>query len=334
MLPYARRVAAAAALTLMACTADTKTFDQRDVSISTRGTLGQPLSASVMGALSEGKPCSLEGGELGPYWDCNEYRPLAGKMISLTCLPTEACADIHLDGPGATFVPLNETFQVTAVGDVEGTRVEKTSTVTAALPTVTFGSFGSGPDGLPLRFFEASIVRICPVGAAVRVTATQDGVALDARAESNDPHFPCWQVATKTAGDVHAEAHLLRPDRALARKIEKLMPFSAVTRFTIHDTYCGSTGITAIPSGTGTYFLSAEVRGFTNQGSGFLPAFTSHIENSGVEVTPLATSSLHAFRFSGPPAPEAELVVEAGTASVRIPIRTQTSPCPPPTPEF
>lgn len=324
-----------ALLGLAACAADTKTFERREVVVSTAAVLGRPAGATASGAVSQDKPCSLEGGEFGAHWDCTDYRPLDATMLSLTCSPAEACADIQLERATAKFLPLAESFEVHALADFEGVRVEKTETVRAVAPAIQFGDFGNGPDGLPLIHFERSTVRVCPSGASVVVTASQDGSPLVAEAEwAPPPAPPCWRIVTKSGADVHAEVRLARPDRLLTTRIETLVPLSAVTRIAARDTYCGLEGITAIPSAQSRYVLRVEVRAFTARGSGLLPAFTSRVENAGVAVTPSAPASeSHYFTFEGAPAQGAELVIEAGARTLRLPVRARAEACPPPLPE-
>jgi hypothetical protein len=311
--------------------------ERRDAYIPTRVTLGQAASAWAVGAVTEDKECTLEGGEFGPIpqFDCTNYRELKGTMTSLECLPAEACADITLEGQKATFVPLTETFRVHAVGDVEGVKVEKTADIVASLPKVVFGSRGVGPDGRPLLSFEKGVLHECvsPPGYDTTLVAVQDGAPLDVVAGPSH-EGRCWDITTKSQSEVTLEAHLVRPDRVLVAKAAQLTPLSDVTRIEVRDSYCKDAGIAArFQKDTATYGLGFTARGFTARGSELLPAFTSRIEGAGVGLKRIGPPNGPSSNYvlDGPPRAGAVVVLEAGGTTVYEPIRILGQPCDMPT---
>jgi hypothetical protein len=307
-----------------------------------RYAFGVPGHVSLWRGRTEEKPCTLEQGDLGPYWDCTSYRNVAAKILSLECAPRGACTKVSFEGDRGTFLSLAEHMRVKVVADFEGQREEREVDLDYVDPVV---DLTVAPHGWSAEVasstntdlaFAGGDVQVCSTsgtGALTSFDATFEGAALVATKDSqaSSPSRACFLVRPPSAGTLTIVSKLVEPARKLRAVTLPIHPLAEITDVQVRDTYCGGDGLHAFAM-QGLWALGVAVVVTTEAGRGLMPGYAIRAEGS--KTTPKRTTPdglLNAFFSTSDTEGSLTLVVDNGARTWTFPVAL-VSKCPPRSP--
>ncbi len=341
-----------ALLTLAACGSQrTGDYPQGSASILISGgsfgeggryTFGIPGRVSLWRGRTEEKPCTLEKGELGPYWDCTNYRNVAAKILSVECAPREACTKVSFEGAQGSFLALAEHVHVKVVADFEGDREEREADLDYVDPEVqvTVAPHGWSADVASTKntdlAFAGGHVQVCvrsSSGILTSFDATLEGTALAGTKDSqgSSPSRPCFLVRPLGAGMLTVTGKLVEPARKLQTVTLPIHSLSEITGVEVRDTYCGGEGLHAF-SLQGTWSLGLAAVVTTEAGRGLMPGYAVRVEGS--KTSPKRTTpdgQLTAFFSTSDTEDGLTAVVDNGARTWTFPVALAAK-CPPRSP--
>jgi hypothetical protein len=289
--------------------------------------IGEPLTISLGRTIREGKPCSLESGDFGPWVDCSDSRTMKASFVSVECLPSTACDSALIDGSRATVLPLTRELTLRVVADFEGQRAEREQRLSLMLPSaqVRFEPQGPPLSGHPSILFEGGDVRFCvnsSTKAAVRYEARLDGELLPIVETSE--RATCHRVEVARAGTLEVTPMLERPSISLIPSATAIHPLRDVVALTVQDAYCPGLTAWRAANAIDSWAFGVHAYAITSDGSaGLLSGSAVELIDAGVGVrrSTRAAQRTSYFLFDGRPAATLRAHVTAGSVTEAYPVR-------------